>query len=212
MSNVCYGVGGYFQVPNSILDILSTLSGNATKVYVFLMGKAHRHTAIELEFSDEEISVGTGVRDRKTLRKVQDELIRNRLVELRRIGSGLYAYVLQNRITGEHLPKPEGRSGIRRFRKGLIQDRKRHEAAQESSAPHQTGDKKTPNSPQRPNGTESKCRVHPNATMWYYPDDPEHQHPPVCSECHPEGPLATFEPPTAEHVGFVTDRRTKSRF
>lgn len=186
--------GGYFQMPFAVDEALPTLSPNAAKLVMFLMARAHRHNAVELEFSQSEIAEGTGIKDRKTILKTQQEVESAGFIRLQKTASGVFLHNLLDPSTGAPIPKPERYSGVRRYRKGETTTPKPKEVGQEQAARHPENCQPTialpppqvPTPAQRAKSTPAVspgtflCKIHPNAPVWRLTDGT-----PRCSVCNP---------------------------
>jgi hypothetical protein len=66
---------GFGQVSNVFLFHQMDLSGNAVKVYLYLIWQAGINNTLEIESSRENIRNGTGIKDKDTITKAIRELV-----------------------------------------------------------------------------------------------------------------------------------------
>jgi hypothetical protein len=202
--------GSYFQVQFAVADALPRISGNAAKLILFLAAKAHRHNAVELELSQSDIAELTGIKDHKTIRKIQRELESVGFGRVRLSPAGVFNHVLLDAANGEPLPKPEGRSGVYRYRKGESKAVRQGRTADVTSRyPIEnkfTRARKlpTPKSPvtrtvpaSKPQQPAVFCKIHPTGSVWQLADGT-----PKCEGCHPNprAKCPPFRQPTAEEL------------
>ncbi len=203
MSNVIGGHKGtrYFQVPDSFVDSgdLRDLSGSAVKYYVFLCQQMNKTGQVELEYTNEQISTYTAIKDHNTARKAREELREHGRIRLRKGPSGGFIHVMLS-DSDEVFPPAAGRKPVRYHVK---RERPSSDTAQAAKPqpPRETPISLRPHAPpQAPIITF--CRVHRRETEHWERDGQLN-----CRKCHPD-PRAqkTAQPApqlTARDVGFT---------
>jgi len=176
----------YYQMPCLPESIERTLSCAAFRYYGFLCREMNARSAIELHYSNAEITLATGIRCHKTLQKARHELVSARLVDCRQVPPGVYAHIMLNRC-GDPMPAPKDRKGIRRY-----PARESAKAASSIEAAPWVPDSIPAVLPP----TKSiYCSTHRRDTEHW-----ERQGEYLCQECHPNP--NRFQPPTADEIGF----------
>jgi hypothetical protein len=106
----------WFPVPVDLVDggHLKSLSHAAESLYLYLLRMAQRHSAVELESPAHEIADYTDLH-RETVTLARRELEAARLITSRPGAHGVTCYCLLHPETGETIPPPAGRKGIRRY-------------------------------------------------------------------------------------------------
>ncbi len=117
MSNVFAGQTEtitYFQLPHRLVEAkhLAECSGSGLKLYVCLCHVAHRHNAVKIEISNDEIKDRTGLSP-KSIEKSRNELAERGFIRTRRGRGGVYTYSVLNPDTGQPLAPASGRKGLR---------------------------------------------------------------------------------------------------
>src|SRR5580704_15132232 len=114
MANVLRDQGRFFSLPAEFVEsgCLRDLSPSAVKLYVALYYFGQKHSAVRLEFSNAELQSQTGL-DTKSIQTARKLLCDQNLVRTLKGALGVYTYTLLNQKTGEALPAPQGRTGIR---------------------------------------------------------------------------------------------------
>jgi hypothetical protein len=106
----------FFTVPVEFVDSgsLRDISPSAVRLYVALCYFAQKHTAVTLQLSNAELRDNVSL-DPKSIQSARKELRNHRLIDFEKGALGVYSYILRNSSTGERLPPPVGRKGIRRY-------------------------------------------------------------------------------------------------
>ena len=182
----------FFQMQFAVAKAIPQLSGNATKLIVFLASKAHRHNAVELELSQSQIADRTKIKDHKTIRKAARELESAGLLRVRPSPAGVFSYVLVDAANGDPLPKPERYSGVLRYRKSESKAGRLGSSAcvaaplpteSESTIARKLPKAKSPIAriipPSKRPEAAAFCKIHPTASIWHLADDT-----PRCEGCH----------------------------
>src|SRR5262249_16650629 len=139
------------------------------RYYAFLWRRANEHSATVLEFSNDEIRESTGLRDHKTLSKARKDLVDLGLITVRRVPPGIFSCTLLSH-TGEPIPPPRQRRGVRRYEAKSCEHPKSAVSYQEP-ATNRVGSGQIDGS--------SDCRIHGAARHWDRDGDA------VCEICHP---------------------------
>jgi hypothetical protein len=190
----------YYQMPCLPDAVESALSLVAFRYYAFLCREMNVRSAVELHYSNKEISLATGIKDHKTISRSRIELRDARLIDFRRVPPGVCAHIMLDQH-GVAIPAPEGRRGVRRYTSGEIPKTTECNAQSKVLAAHgrnraQTAALVAPDA--------DTCRTHGQAPHWNRNGDL------VCELCHPNpkpsepkrSTKTTFLPPTAADLGF----------
>jgi len=112
--NVLKGIK-FVPLPRELFDsgALRDLSGGATKLCLCLYYLAYKHSAVELEPTNEKCGALTGLHH-STLSIARDELVEAGFIKYSRVDRQIVRYILLNPETREPIPAPEGKKGILR--------------------------------------------------------------------------------------------------
>jgi hypothetical protein len=193
MSNVL-GKLLFYTVPTQFVDSgsLRDLSPSAVKLYNGLCYFAQKHTAVKLQFSNAELRDYVGL-DPKSIQSARERLRKAGLIVLEKGPVGVYSYILCDPITGERLPPPEGRKGVKRY----CSPEKTADTASELIDPTSSPKPESSMPPQTPRSQETgpnppfRCYTCRGTHFWIREGNR------VCSRCHPEPSHLT-----AKDVGF----------
>ena len=186
MSNLLRGQWKqYFQMPCLPESIERALSCAAFRYYGFLCREMNARSATELHYSNAEITLATGIRCHKTLKRARSELVSARLVDCRQVPPGVYAHIMLNHCGGP-IPAPEDRKGIRRYspRNGT-----KTRSSRIKAVPLVPDSDPTVLPPTK----VTYCSTHRRGTEHWL-----RQGEYLCQECHPN----PFHVPTADEMGF----------
>ncbi len=103
-------------IPRALVDggHVARLSPSALKLYLVLVRLAQKHTAVQIETPAYEVRDYTGL-DHKSVTKAGRELREAGLVLLGKGTASVMSYQLFDPESGNPLPIPEGRRGVRRY-------------------------------------------------------------------------------------------------
>ncbi len=199
MSNVLRDQGPYFSIPAEFVvsGCLRDISPSAVKLYVVLHYFAQKHTAVRLEFSNAELRNYTGL-DTKSIQTARKLLCDLNLMRTLKGALGVYTYTLLNQKTGEALPAPQGRTGLRRYHSAPREHPKR-QPVKPATEPRRES---TPIDAvsRRNNPAPFSCFSCKGSESWSRGTDQ------VCVRCHPDpqSPLRQTRTSsvTAAEVGF----------
>ena len=200
MANVLRDQGRFFSLPAEFVEsgCLRDLSPSAVKLYVALYYFGQKHSAVRLEFSNAELQSQTGL-DTKSIQTARKLLCDQNLVRTLKGALGVYTYTLLNQKTGEALPAPQGRTGIRRYHSAPRQHPERQSETIPSTQPTRLS--KPSDTLSRQNTPVSfRCFSCKGTESWSRGTDQ------LCVRCHPDpqSPLrrARTSSLTAAEVGF----------
>jgi hypothetical protein len=117
MSNVIHGhVKRYFNLPWDWIagGFVRDAPPSAHKLFVFLYGYAHHHTATALQFANDELNAQLGL-DLKSIRAAREWLSASNLIACRKCQPGVYEYALLIPGTSVPIPPPPKRRGKRLY-------------------------------------------------------------------------------------------------
>ena len=198
MSNLLAGqFKQYYQVPCLPPEIERALSPTAFRYYAFLCRQLNSCSAVELQYSNAEISKETGIRCHKTIAKARSELAKARLIFGRKVPPGVYEHTMLNQA-GDPIPPPKERRGIRRYASVP------RPTARISSIETVTPGSASPPPVHPPMAPQSvmfmHCRTHRRTEHWRRGADDY-----VCEKCHPNPnsvAASSWSQPTATDLGF----------
>lgn len=201
MGNVLRDQGTFFSIPAEFVEsgCLRDISPSAVRLYVGLYYFAQKHSAVRLEFSNAELQRHAGL-DTKSIQTARTQLRDRKLIRTLKGALGVYTYILLNPTTGEPLPAPERRTGLRRYHSPL------KEHSREQSEPSSAINAKRPSDDScvQANRVDApiafRCFSCKGTDFWIRGIDR------TCVRCHPDPRLSVRSretcSPTAREMGF----------
>ena len=204
MGNVLRDQGRFFSIPAEFVEsgCLRDMSPSSVRLYVALYYFAQKHSAVRLEFSNAQLQSYAGL-DAKSIQSARNQLGDLRLIKSLKGALGVYTYVLLKPTTGEPLPSPEGRTGLRRYHSDPKEQSKRQsEPSTGTKLKHQCAPERRPSqADQARTPVAFRCFACKGTEFWTRGNDR------TCARCHPDprSPVLdrrAFSPPTAKEIGF----------
>jgi hypothetical protein len=196
MGNILRNQCRFFSIPTEFVEAgnLGDCSPSALKLYIALYYFGQKHTAVRLEFSNAQLQSYVRL-DTKSIQLARRQLGDRRLITIRKGALGVYTYTLLNPTTGEPLPSPEGRTGLRRYYSPVKE--------QSMNQPSQAVDSNTHHNTHPKQATAPlafRCFSCKRTEFWTRGSDR------ICMRCHPDprstGPQRETYSPTAAEMGF----------
>ena len=203
MGNVLRDQCRFFSIPQEFVEsgCLLEVSPSGCKLYTLLYYLAQKHSAVRLEFSNAQLRAFTGL-DTKSIQSARVQLSDLRLITTQKGALGVYTYTLLNPTTGQALPSPEGRTGLRRYHGPPSElTNRQSETSVKIKPEHPSLAHVKPRAADEVGGAAAFCCFACHGThFWTRGRDR------ICARCHPDPRVPILQretcSPTASELGF----------